>query len=295
MLEKTGETRKMMDKHQRKAVAEDTLRILGEGEYTIRIDVKEKVANCVSGTKYYPPETTLGEIGVRYNRYIDGPVLEVCPETTLESARRLCGKHVRVGVLNFASGKNPGGGFLHGAEAQEETIARSSALYWSLTADHCKPYYETNRISRDPRYTDAMIWSPDCPVFRDDDGFLIGDPYVVDIITCAAPNYNDTVQSSKGRERLLRNEMNSLLQIRALKVLQLFAHYDVPVLVLGAWGCGVFGNDPWVVAKIFRHLLTTVFKDRFEKVVFAIPEGHNHEVFMRGILLGEDGPEKDEE
>lgn len=272
-----------MDKQRRLELAQSTLDILKQGSYRITIDdLGDKLAACLKATKYYGPDD---EVAPGRSRYVDGPTIEVMPWTTLETARRLCGDYVRVGVLNFASGKNPGGGFLRGTEAQEETLARSSGLYSSLTLPHCARYYEANKESKDPRYTDAMIWSPDCPVFRDDDGFLIGDPYQIDIITCAAPNYTGILESGKykGSKADLRYNLRSIFERRVFKVLRLFSHHSVAILVLGAWGCGVFGNDTNMVAQVFRKALFIDFSEMFEKVVFAIPPGPNHDVFVRNL------------
>jgi uncharacterized protein (TIGR02452 family) len=267
-------------------LAQETLNVVNIGEYAINVELRDDVESCMMGTEYYSPEQQLEDGGYRYR---DGPRISVRPNTTLYTAQQLCENHTRVGVLNFASGKNPGGGFLRGTEAQEETLARSSALYNSLTQEQCKPYYDMNRESSDPFYTDAMIWSPDCPVFRDDEGNLLPDPYTVDILTCAAPNYRGFVESSKRKghkesEASLRYKMKNAFEQRLHKVLQTFDHHGVPVLLLGAWGCGVFGNDPTMVAKAFLKKLQTDFREKFEAVIFAIPPGPNHNVFAETLL-----------
>jgi uncharacterized protein (TIGR02452 family) len=43
-------------------------------------------------------------------------------------------------------------------------------------------------------------------------------------------------------------------------------------LVLGAWGCGAFGNDPFRTAHDFREALQRRFGGVFEEVVFAITD-----------------------
>src|SRR5207253_843688 len=100
-------------------------------------------------------------------------------ETTLASARRLVAAGQRPAALNFASAKHPGGGFLNGALAQEESLARSSALYACLVGN---PMYTFHQAQSDALYTDYAIYSPDVPVFRGDDGALLPEPYLCSFI-----------------------------------------------------------------------------------------------------------------
>jgi uncharacterized protein (TIGR02452 family) len=60
--------------------------------------------------------------------------------------------------------------------------------------------------------------------------------------------------------------------------------------VLGAWGCGVFRNDPEAVAEAFKsHLLSPRFMGAFDRVVFAIyarseKEAPNLKAFQQAFL-----------
>src|SRR4029077_16450700 len=87
-------------------------------------------------------------------------------------------------ALNFANGIHPGGGFLSGALAQEESLCRSSALFATLEND---PMYEAHRIRPLPDSTDWVIYSPNVPVFRSDDGTALDNPWPLSFVTCAAP------------------------------------------------------------------------------------------------------------
>ena len=189
----------------------------------------------------------------------------------LQGAKRLVdsGNFKRIGILNFASAKNAGGGFLGGSQAQEESLARSSALYASLQM--CPEYYDYHRKqNKSLLYSDYMIYSPACPVFKHDSGKLLDTPYEVDFITSAAPN----------RGAIARNQPAALEQLEAVflqrihAVLSLAANRDCDALVLGAWGCGVFGNQPQSVANWFgKHLLGDgEFANRFKYISFSIPE-----------------------
>jgi uncharacterized protein (TIGR02452 family) len=80
--------------------------------------------------------------------------VEITNETTLSAATRLIQQGLKTVVLNFASATSPGGGFLNGARAQEEYLARSSCLYQCIRHN---PMYEYHRTQNDPLYSDYMI------------------------------------------------------------------------------------------------------------------------------------------
>ncbi|RMF58961.1 MAG: TIGR02452 family protein, partial [Calditrichaeota bacterium] len=165
----------------------------------------------------------------------------------------------KVVASNFANGIHPGGGFLSGARAQEEVLCRSSALYQTLVGD---PMYEAHRKRPQPDSTDWAILSPDVPVFRTDDGTPLEEPWLLSFITCAAP-YAPTVGQPRSGD---------LLQRRIHRVLAIARAYGYAALVLGAWGCGAFGNDPHRTARDFRQALETEFDGAFSDVVFAITD-----------------------
>jgi uncharacterized protein (TIGR02452 family) len=193
-----------------------------------------------------------------------GTVLEVTGESSLEAARRLSG--APVAVLNFASARNPGGGYLNGAQAQEEALCRASALYTCLLT--APAYYDHHRTHRDPFYTDRVIHSPAVPVFRDDRGRLLAEPYRAGFLTAAAPNAGVVRRTAPERVAGLPGA----LAVRAERVLETAAAHGYGRLVLGAWGCGVFQNDPAQVAGAFRALLGPGgrFAGTFGHVVFGV-------------------------
>lgn len=239
-----------------------TLDAIKKGEYvapsgaTVLIDVSD----CVNSTKFYSPQALERFVIDAATAPDVQTSIELVNETSLQGAIRLVSakSYSRVGVLNFASARNPGGGFLNGAASQEESLARSSALYPSLQA--APQYYDIHRSSN-AAYTDAMIVSPDCLVFVDDEGTFLENPYVVDFITSAAPNAG-VLASREG--------LNDIIEVRAAKVLGLALHRGIDALVLGAWGCGVFRNNPTTVALIFKELLEGPFKNKFSKVLFSV-------------------------
>lgn len=185
--------------------------------------------------------------------------VQVTNETTLGASRRLVERGLKPLALNFANGIHPGGGFLGGARAQEEVLCRSSALYQTLAGD---PMYEHHLKRPRPDSTAWVIYSPDVPVFRTDDGSAFGDPWLLSFITCAAPYAPAIGQPEAG----------DLLRGRIHRVLAFARAYGYGTLVLGAWGCGAFGNDAHRTAIDFRQVLEDEFNGTFSDIVFAIAD-----------------------
>ena len=185
--------------------------------------------------------------------------IQVVNETTLGASLRLVESGMRPLALNFANGIHPGGGFLNGARAQEEVLCRSSALYQTLVDD---PMYEEHRKRQRQDSTDWAICSPDVPVFRTDGGSELEEPWVLSFITCAAPYAPDIGQPESGE----------LLQQRIHRVLAIARAYGYSALVLGAWGCGAFANDPYRTAIDFRRALKNEFSGAFSDIVFAVTD-----------------------
>lgn len=193
--------------------------------------------------------------------------VQVTNETTLGASRRLVEHGLRPLALNFANGIHPGGGFLHGASAQEEVLCRSSALYQTLIND---PMYAEHRKRPLPDSTDWAIYSPAVPVFRMDDGTELQHPWLLSFITCAAPYAPAIGQPQAG----------DLLQKRVHRVLAIARSYGHDALVLGAWGCGAFENDPQRTARDFRQALENDFSGAFTNIIFAITDWSPERKFL---------------
>jgi uncharacterized protein (TIGR02452 family) len=244
------------------SVAEETLAILKTGQYTNPsghvVSLGKLLRLAKDGTCSYPPQAR-----VPVPAFPDRPTrIEVVNASTLDAARTLVDKGHRVAALNFASAKNPGGGFLTGARAQEESLARASGLYAMLLGD---PMYDHHRSLRDPLYTTWVIYSPDVPVFRLDEGQLLDEPYCCSFLTSPAVN----VGALHHRDRR-GDEIRRVMHERVERVLAVAAMHGHEVLVLGAWGCGVFRNDPQEIAELFRAALAGRFRGAFTHVVFAV-------------------------
>lgn len=251
-------------------LARDTLRITDEGRYEVngaRVDLGDRVKRAVAGTRAFSPAELDDFLGAPAPAGDLRAKVEVTGETTQEAAYRLMDREGEgdVVLLNFASATRPGGGFLTGARAQEEDLARSSALYPCLEAQPA--YYREHRQLRSHLYTDAMIHSPRVPFFRVRGNALVDRPYDASVITAAAPNAKRALLDEPAR----RGDVELVFRRRTGKLLSLAEHMKHPVLVLGAWGCGVFGNDPAMAADSFGTWLeSSRFRASFARVVFAV-------------------------
>jgi uncharacterized protein (TIGR02452 family) len=259
-----------MNRNRRAQLGQQTVEIVQREWYQFageRVDIAEQVASCLAGTVLFTP----GELDklvhavepAHHETHFD-----VRNETTLSASRRLvvddgCSKTLS---LNFASAKNPGGGFLGGSQAQEESLARSSALHASLLKQ--EDYYAANRRCGTALYTDHMILSPNVPVFRDDEGNLLPAPYLVSILTAPAVNAGAIRRNEPEQEPMIRPTMAT----RIAKVLAVAASRGCEDLVLGAWGCGVFRNNVSEIAELFADSLLRDerFANRFRSVTFAV-------------------------
>lgn len=271
----------------RQQAAQQTLQIIEAGSYlNLRsqvVSIRGETDLAIQNSRLYrledfPAQLDTPQIGAAMS-------WEVTPETTLQAAQRLCSEDANLNpfVLNFASAKNPGGGFLGGAQAQEESLARSSSLYPCLTAHSAM--YEFNRRGSSCFYSDQMIYSPRVPVFRDDDGALLDQPYLVSFLT--SPAVNAGVVKQKEPEKV--GQIEAVNRERARKVLWVAGAHGHRVLVLGAWGCGVFQNEPDMMARIFDELLCGELAGCFERIVMAVYDRTPDQKVYRAFSRGQDG------
>jgi uncharacterized protein (TIGR02452 family) len=241
-------------------MGKDTVAILRAGHYEspagLKVDIAANLHRAVEGTLTYPPEAELPLVPPASH----GTRFEVTNETTLAAARRLAASGRRVVALNFASARHPGGGFLNGARAQEESLCRSSGLYACISGNAMYAFHSSQSGGF---YTNYAIYSPDVPVIRDDDGELLDEPFACSFITAPAVNAG-AVRGPQERE--IRAEMARRID----KVLTIAAGHGHEAAVVGAWGCGVFRNDHEMVATLFRSALTGPFSGVFAVVAFAV-------------------------
>lgn len=167
-------------------------------------------------------------------------------------------------VLNFASFTHPGGGFLNGANAQEECLCMFSNLYEVLSLQ--EDFYEYNKKhTHHGEYEDRAIVSRNIPFT------LYFDKIHIDVLTCAAPNLSYMESDSWNNDQALKSRIRFILDIAEFEA--------IDTLFLGAWGCGVFKQDATKVASLFKELLTNDKTYNFTKVIFAIPPSENLDKF----------------
>ncbi|MCE3229456.1 MAG: hypothetical protein K0S32_4007 [Bacteroidetes bacterium] len=260
----------MDNRTQRQTIAEHTLQILKDGYFVSpsgnKIDLSKEQNFAEENTITYSPQQTDDLIKSRIQSLSTVPAqISVVKATTLDAARQLIeeGNENPV-LLNFASAKNAGGGFLGGSQAQEESIARSTGLYNCLLK--APAYYETNRHMKSCFYTDYMIYSPKVPLIKNENGDNLDSLILASVIT--APAVNTGVVKQREKDKM--NEIEPVMKRRMEKVLSIALKHGHDTIVLGAWGCGVFQNEPKDIAKYFREVIDSKFKNAFRKIVFAI-------------------------
>ena len=131
-------------------------------------------------------------------------------------------------------------------------------------------YAENEKKLNRSIYTDRAIFSPGIIFER------AGRAAECSVITCAAPN----VSAAKGRG-VTQSENERALEKRIDFVLSIAEEQGCETAILGAWGCGVFGQDPMVVARLFKERLE---QSAIKRAVFAIPGMNNNYTAFREIL-----------
>lgn len=221
----------------------------------------------------------------------------VSRKRTFEAAEEY--REEKVCVLNFASASNPGGGVLNGAGAQEEGLCRCSTLYFNLNVEEMwEGFYSPHRKQKNPLHNDDCIYTPDVVVFKTDTGTPVlreeKEWFKVNVISCAAPNLRprpaNRMNPGDGEEALKIEdaELFNLHEKRLRRILDIAAAKGNEVIILGAFGCGAFQNNPEVVAKAAQKVVRD-YLYIFKIIEFAIycPPGseRNRQIFEEAILV----------
>lgn len=257
---------------ERKEIAKSTVQIMEQGFYDYAgkvVKIEEAQQKSEQGSllvtpteaevllEAYREATVAGEGSAPQQRVANIATVQAILELHRAGAQR-------IGVLNFASAKNPGGGFLNGAMAQEESLAASSGLYGSLLRHPA--YYQANRANKSMMYTHHAIYSPEVVFFRDEWFELLAEPVTASVLTLPAVNYGQVLRQGEDPEQAAK-----VMKERMRLALSLFAREGHRVLVLGAYGCGVFRNDPLRVAAWWKELLEAEgYGVYFDEVIYAV-------------------------
>lgn len=229
-----------------------------------------ETSNAISTTCVYSADY-FKQNPITIDYVIDKPAVAFISGGTVSTAMSLKSEHNSLAVLNFADALIPGGMVTLGSSAQEENLCRCSNLYETLIKRLCKrDYYDVNRNvpERAGLYTDTIIYSRGITFFRDDKTYEQINPKTFDVITCPAPS---TVLAPSYAEKVYESRINSILSAAILN--------RVDTIVLGAWGCGAFHQDPVLVAKAFATALNN-YANQFNSVVFAIRPTRGSDNYM---------------
>ena len=259
------------------SVFEDTMSMINK-----EASLTEAVERSKAGTKFYSEQ----ESPSVENALDRKMTVSVTDHRTFQAAELMLARNPgkRVAVLNFASATTPGGGVTWGSSAQEECLCRCSTLYPVLDCKNLwELYYNFHRLREDSLYTDSCIYSPEIKVIKSDKGYPERLPegrwFEVDVITCAAPSF-------RKMDPLPDNELFELHLKRGRKILDVAFDNGADCLVLGAFGCGAFRNNPYVVAKAYARLMKE-YKGAFDEVEFAVYckdfEMINYEAFKKAL------------
>ena len=279
-------------------ILQETLKILDTGKYKVNgKEVKLQLSKARMEASHVLLPADVREICDRkLNR---SPVADPCRIDCVKQdsyvaaiemmrERPNAGDHSKpVLVLNFANPVNIGGGVYKGAKTQEEDLCRRSSLLRSLETPHSLRYYSYNRKLHAHMGSDAMIFSPEVEIFRDESGELMDDTVIVAVLTCAAPMITYSM------EGMSESEYRGMFYNRIVGMLKSAAYFGYEDLVLGAWGCGAFGNDAAIVSDLFFRALTEFdwdglkANDLFRRIVFAVrsrgEESYNYKEFNRNF------------
>ena len=227
------------------------------------------------------------------NRYTEDVKVVVSKNRTYQAASAY--KGMKVAVHNFASASNPGGGVVRGANAQEECLCRCSGLYFNLnTKKMWDGFYAPHRASHNPLHNDDIIYTPEVTVFKTDTANpkLLPEKewYNVDVITCAAPNLRERPSNSYNsgdgnrRTKVTDKELLSIHEKRLGRILDVAFIEGDEVVILGAFGCGAFMNNPEVVAMAAKNVIKD-YQKAFKAIEFAIycspRDERNYKIFKR--------------
>lgn len=255
----------LMERNVAAKMGHETQQITEQGWYTTpngqTVDIRALRDAATHGSVTYQPGET-PPVGAPRHAHVHTFMHN---QTTLAVAEARVAQGYRVAIFNFASATSPGGGWLGGARAQEESLARSSTLVHALRDD---AMYVNQAHRTNPFYDDTVIVTPHVPFFRQHNGQFLEKPWLADVITSAA------VMAKAVRtympERV--SEIAATMQQRTEKVFRIATTLDADILILGAWGCGAFGNNPEDIAQIMYDTMQIVDMRRFVAIDFAVAD-----------------------
>ncbi|MCD8147329.1 MAG: TIGR02452 family protein [Clostridiales bacterium] len=293
------ERQKEMRRKKNITILEDTLAILEQGGYAkdgrdvhftfspeqlreIQVFLPDELASLTAAEREEPQTQSVSCTFACENE--DALVLAQKQYQTLKNAGRPVPKIL---VLNLASATRPGGQTRNGASAQEEDLCRRTSLLLSLESEGAKRYYDYNNARKTRMGSDGVLLSPNVEVVKDALSETLSEPFPISVMSCAAPMVR------LGLEGMSQQEYEEMLYRRIRGMLLVAASQDYRHLILGAFGCGVYGNDAALVSDLFaRAIRDFTFAGRgsdklFDTIQFAVlcrPEkDYNYRAFRRNF------------
>ena len=275
-----------MGREENVEIFKDTERLCKENEL-----LAESVKKSTAGQKLILESDSINS--PKLDIFTDQAAVVVSKKRTFEAASQY--RDSQVAVHNFASASNPGGGVERGASAQEECLCRCSGLYFCLnTPKMWDGFYKPHRNAHDPIHNDDAIYTPEIVVFKTDERTprLMDekDWYKVNVITCAAPNLrvrpSNSYNSGDGNKAVVMkdDELLALHEKRLRRILDIAVLEGNDTVILGAFGCGAFENNPEIVAMASRNVIKD-YLHAFRTIEYAIycspRDERNYETFVR--------------
>ena len=243
------------------AIANETIKITADGFYEKDGKRVELPKHSFTSVIAYSPEK--GAELLKNTAVPDGKMCEIT--VTTEDSFSAASRFENPFVMNFANAHKAGGGFRLGANAQEEALCRCSTLYASITSEGAKEMYRHNNTHLSSVESDYMLYSPDVCVFRDHYCELLEETFTASVITVPAPNRRGAALLASGKK--IAETMTRRIRI----MLAIAAENGHKNLILGAWGCGAFGNKPDDVSEYFRNVIADEGYGRlFDHICFAV-------------------------
>ncbi len=243
----------------------------------------QKFAQMVRGTRHISTREASQMASGSYQRPSYTTKVQFINQSTFDAAADMIAKGLNPLVLNMAN-KTDRGGAPKRASAQEETLCRQSALIESLNV------YSQGQ-DRYPRPIEGGIMSPQVPVFRHgpDKGYAYRDAFYVDVFACAA--YNCNVKHARGYDKPATTQAYELGTKEKMRLMARVAIANGnDSLLLSAFGCGAFQNDPTTIARLYTEVLNeNEFRGVFKNITFAIIDmgaTRNLDAFSKTIRLG---------
>lgn len=238
--------------------------IIHNNDITTRLATE--IQYSIDNSKLYFPETIVERIEgnggcVRLaHTSSQGALIDSFSQPGVPAGRRC--------LLNFASYKKPGGLYFEGAASQEEALCHVSTLY-PVLKNFDSTYYKINRRSLNRGlYRNAAIYSKDI-IFE-----AKGKQYKTDVLTCAAPNWGVAHSyqhvDSEENERVFKDRIDFMYSVAR--------ENGCETLIAGAWGCGVFRQDPKLACRLLVES-----KYRPPLVILAIPDELNYTPFRNTL------------